>query len=146
MEYITFRRLERYSKKEKDRTDSTYVAKVLGKDLSTNDFTDNYKDKLDAMRAVMQLKGRVDDVGALPQGNNQNGDVYLVGPQGAPNHAEYVWDGQRWEKLGDTVNQVTSYNTLTDKPQINGVELSGNKTLEEIGIEEVSEAKIDSLF
>lgn len=37
---------------------------------------------------------------------------------------------------GDTtVVSATDYNELTNKPSINGVELSGNKTTEDLGIE-----------
>lgn len=42
-------------------------------------------------------------------------------------------------KDGDTGSSVTSYTTLTDKPSISNVELTGNKTLTDIGVAKVGE-------
>ena len=43
-----------------------------------------------------------------------------------------------WEKTKGYVddNKTTSYSPLTDKPKINNVELSGNKTLTDIGVQQ----------
>jgi hypothetical protein len=38
------------------------------------------------------------------------------------------------------------YNSLTNQPLINGVELTGNKSFEEIGISEVTTAELDEIF
>lgn len=92
------------------------------------------KAKVDSLNSIVQLKGRVDAVSNLPSSDNQNGDLYLVGAQGAADFAEYVWDGTKWEKIGDTSSQITSYNALADKPQIGGVELTGNKTPAQLGL------------
>lgn len=36
---------------------------------------------------------------------------------------------------GGSGGATTNYNQLTNKPQINGIELSGNKTLDDLGIQ-----------
>ena len=43
-----------------------------------------------------------------------------------------------WENAKEYVdsNKTTSYSPLTDKPKINNVELSGNKTLTDIGVQQ----------
>lgn len=43
-----------------------------------------------------------------------------------------------WDKAKEYVdsNKTTSYSPLTDKPKINNVELSGNKTLTDIGVQQ----------
>lgn len=41
---------------------------------------------------------------------------------------------------------TTNYNALTNKPQIEGVTLQGNKALAEIGIEEISNEQIWNIF
>ena len=43
-----------------------------------------------------------------------------------------------WDKAKGYVdsNKTTSYSPLTDKPKINNVELSGNKTLTDIGVQQ----------
>lgn len=43
-----------------------------------------------------------------------------------------------WENAKEYVdsNKTTSYSPLTDKPKINNVELSGNKTLNDIGVQQ----------
>lgn len=40
----------------------------------------------------------------------------------------------------------TSYNTLTDKPQINAVTLSGNKSLQDLDINPISDTEIDAII
>lgn len=46
------------------------------------------------------------------------------------NLADLIADGQ----IGGGGGGTTNYNNLTNKPQINGVELSGNKTSDDLGI------------
>ena len=53
------------------------VDKKPGRDLSTNDFTDGYKNKIDTMQMLYTFKGSVettDDLSLIT--NKQNGDVY----------------------------------------------------------------------
>lgn len=48
-------------------------------------------------------------------------------------------------EIGKNKN-TNSYKSLTDKPSINGVELVGNKTTEELGIEAGSDVDILTVF
>lgn len=41
---------------------------------------------------------------------------------------------------------TTNYNHLTNKPIINGVTITGNLTLEQLGIEEMSNTRIDQII
>ena len=48
------------------------------------------------------------------------------------------------EKVSGTLSNVpglTDYGSLKDKPQINGVELSGNKTAKELGLASASQVE-----
>ena len=49
------------------------------------------------------------------------------------NGLEHFWD--KTKGYVDS-NKTTSYSPLTDKPKINNVELSGNKTLNDIGVQQ----------
>lgn len=41
---------------------------------------------------------------------------------------------------------VTDYRDLTNKPYVNGVELTGRLSLEDLGIEEISNTQIDQII
>jgi hypothetical protein len=41
---------------------------------------------------------------------------------------------------------TTNYNALSNKPKVNGVTLSGDKSLEDLGIQIISNSEIDDLF
>lgn len=47
---------------------------------------------------------------------------------------------------GGVVGGTTNYNKLYNKPQINGVELTGNKTNEEIGIGTITNTELNDLL
>lgn len=130
--HIDLPRLQRYHNKEIQRTDSAYVAQVPGKGLSANDYTDADKAKLDKLQNAVKYKGRADAAGDLPADNNEVGDTYFVGPASGSSFAMYVWNGTAWNHVGNP--GAISYNSLGNKPQINGVELSGNKSLPQLGI------------
>lgn len=49
------------------------------------------------------------------------------------NHSLYKYDGSQWNAI--TGQGVSDYNELTNKPKINGVELQGEITLSDLGIE-----------
>ncbi|MCM1220326.1 MAG: hypothetical protein NC548_38170, partial [Lachnospiraceae bacterium] len=109
-----------------------YVAQQPGKGLSQNDFTNAEKDKLDSLNAVKKYRGQVAAVADLPTTGNAPGDTYFVGA--AAPYEEYIWTGSQWFDLGQATGNATSYDALTDKPQIGGVELSGNKTAAQLGL------------
>lgn len=107
---------------------------------------------------VYKYQGSVPTYDDLPTENVSNGDVYNVESDGM----NYAWDeaNQKWDSLGividlskySTTEQIElmlnqyvqkesgkglfsgSYNDLSDKPNVNGIELFGNKTLDELGI------------
>ena len=56
----------------------------------------------------------------------ESGKMYVDTPTGDM----YEWDGSKFNKIGGSV----SYNDVSDKPKINNVELSGNKTAEQLGL------------
>ena len=45
-----------------------------------------------------------------------------------------------------TLAGVLSYEDLVDKPKINSVQLSGNKTLEDLGINELTEENLNEFL
>lgn len=56
--------------------------------------------------SVYKVKGSVATETALPQVDNTTGDVYNVEDTGM----NYVWDGEKWDKLGGTIDLSTYYN------------------------------------
>lgn len=84
------------------------VDKVAGKDLSSNDFTNEYKLKLDAMGKIYNYLGTVQNLDALGKiENSKKGDLYHVQSESA----DYAWNGTKWEKVdsnkGDTGVGIT---------------------------------------
>ena len=82
---------------------------------------------------LFRFKGRVDTVDNLPASDNQQGDVYLVGAEGANEFAEYYWTGTFFDYMGKTTAvDLTDYykksevdNLLTNKvDKIDGKGLS----------------------
>lgn len=51
-----------------------------------------------------------------------------------------------YEGSGESPSQEYDYEKLKNKPSINGVELIGDKTLEEIGIGEISNSEIEEII
>ena len=86
------------------------VNKIPGKDLSTNDFTDNYKFKIDTMSNIYMYKGVVETVEELPSQGNKVGDVYSVENE----NASFAWDGTQWNSIGNIINLEAFYEILQD--------------------------------
>lgn len=78
------------------------VEKVPGKGLSSNDFTNNYKNKLDTLQNIYRFMGAVDTVLDLPSTGQKNGDVYNV----VSENKDYAWNNniQQWVGLGSATN------------------------------------------
>ena len=83
--------------------------------------------------ALFRFKGRVDTINDLPATDNQQGDVYLVGAEGASEFAEYYWTGTFFDYMGKTTSvDLTDYykksevdNLLNNKvDKVNGKGLS----------------------
>lgn len=118
---------------------------VAGKGLSTNDFTDALKAKLDSLdsdainasiksqidAAVGHLTGLsfvVPEDGQLPA-QGETGCIYLLPTEAGENNAyeEYVWIGDSYEVLGSTNIDLS---TKVDK--VEGMGLSANNLTDEL--------------
>lgn len=65
--------------------------------------------------ALFRFKGRVDTINDLPATDNQQGDVYLVGAEGASEFAEYYWTGTFFDYMGKTTSvDLTDYYKKSD--------------------------------
>lgn len=125
---------------------NTKVDKVDGKQLSTNDFTDALKSKLDSVDAkskVYSVNGQTGDVKineyTLPVASTTTlGGVKVDGTTITINNGVISSSG------GSGETGTTNYNDLLNKPQINGVELSGNKTLDNLGIQAKGDYALNS--
>lgn len=62
----------------------------------------------------------------------------------------YIGKDGNWyignENTGVAATPTVSYETLTDIPTVNGVEVSGDLELSDIGIDEMTEEDVDNLF
>jgi len=104
-----------------------YVQKETGKGLSTEDYTTAEKTKLGGVETGAEVNTivsvTVDGVPAVPDAN-RNINIATGGGSGG----------------------TSNYNALTHKPQVNGVELMGNKSLEDLGIEGLTTEQLNSLL
>jgi len=77
------------------------LRKYHGKDLSTNDFTDGYKKKIDSMSTIYRYKGSVNTYDDLSFIENRNiGDSYKC----KEDSNTYIWDGIGWSEGGQDVD------------------------------------------
>lgn len=84
-------------------------ATTLGGYRITDAYTQTQVDeKISALGSVFSFKGTKANVAALPAEGNKTGDVWHV----TEKSAEYVWDGNKWEELGSTVD-LSTYATKT---------------------------------
>ncbi len=84
------------------------MRKYHGKDLSTNDFTDGYKKKIDSMQTLYRFKGTVDTVNDLSFIEDRNvGDTYKC----KENSNTYIWNGVEWINVGQDVD----YNEILEQ-------------------------------
>lgn len=201
--------LENYNdrplKQELQEVENSKVDKILGKQLSTNDFTDDLKNKLaglDPEARVHSVNGQVGkvtipvpdisplatkqeledglatkqtkgdyasksevnskaeksyvdtelnkkaDKTEIPDISNLATKDEIPSPYTLPTASTTTLGGVKVDGTTITINNgvisssggsgeagTTNYNDLTNKPQINGVELSGNKTLDSLGIQ-----------
>lgn len=75
--------------------------KVPGKGLSSNDFTNEYKTKIDTLQNIYKFKGSVNTLTELNLIEGQKiGDVYNV----ITENKDYAWTGSTWVILGSATN------------------------------------------
>lgn len=85
------------------------VDKIPGKGLSTNDFTDGYKKKIDSMQTLYRFKGTVITIDDLSLIENRNiGDTYKC----EEDNNNYIWNGQDWLNIGEDVDYSEILNKL----------------------------------
>lgn len=97
------------------------VDKIAGKDLSSNDFTDRYKAKLDTIQEIYKYKGSVSTYSALINIEKKEvGDVYNV----IENSTNYSWNGESWTELGVAINIDDLVKTTDLKEYVKEEELS----------------------
>lgn len=71
--------------------------KIPGKGMSSNDFTNEYKRKLDAVKKIYTFKGSVstyDDLSSITE--KEVGDVWNILDTGD----NYSWNGEEWTEVG----------------------------------------------
>lgn len=77
------------------------VDKIPGKGLSENDFTNNYKQKIDMLQNIYKFKGSVETLEKLNEITGQkSGDVYNV----ISENKDYAFNGTEWAILGSATN------------------------------------------
>lgn len=97
--------------------------KEPGKGMSTNDFTDNYKKKIDTMQTLYKPMGTVNTVQALQSITTKKvGDLYRC----KQDENNYVWNGQEWVNIG----QDADYSELTQ--QIEQVKQSQDELVDDM--------------
>ena len=104
---------------------SNKVDKVEGKEFSTNDFTNEDKEKLDSLSNydVTEIKKQIENKqDELISGQN----IKTINNQSILGEGNIIIESSE----GGTSN----YESLENKPKINNIELKGNKTLEQFGI------------
>lgn len=105
---------------------TTYVQQEPGKGLSTNDFTNEYKNKVDALYANKDKGMKYKVVSSLPA-VGEDGYLYLVpatSTSGKNMYEEYLWIGSsnRYELMG----AIDTANIRTDYLPLSGGTLTGN--------------------
>lgn len=71
-----------------------------------------------AITTVMDYKGSVATVDALPASGNKAGDVYHV----TATNGEYAWDGTTWQELGTTID-LSGYQLASELVAITNAEI-----------------------
>lgn len=88
--------------------------KQPGKGLSTNDFTNKYKQKIDALQRIYRYCGSVETLDELNTiEDKQRGDVYNVNDI----NVDYCWNETEWTELGNAVD-LSNYQTHEEAEQM----------------------------
>lgn len=102
-----------YSKIQINEMLKNKVDAVKGKVLTTNDFTNEYKDKIEKLQNPILIKGRVNTINDLPSAP-QIGDWYYVGRENDTVKTIYLYTETGWDNLGTTEVDLSNYIKDTD--------------------------------
>ena len=112
-------------------------------------------------KRIKELEQKIDNLGKylgittteLQDGDNTNPIIidneYVTAKSGDwviryDTNEEFMFNGSVWQKIGESSD--TDYKTLLNKPSINGVVLEDNKTFEELGREDIKNARIKQII
>ncbi len=104
------------------------VDKIPNKSLSTNDFTDGYKKKIDSMQTLYRFKGTVNMVNDLSAIIASVGDTYKC----KTNFKDYTWNGTDWVDIGKEgfVGNVYIYKLIIQNSETEEITLPCNYEVE----------------
>ena len=118
------------------------VNTALGAKLDTATASTTYatKEELNSkVASVYKVKGSVANQAALPQEDNEVGDVYNVEDTGI----NYVWTGEEWDSLGGSVD-LTNYYTKGDVDSKLADKANTADVYSKTALDPMLEAKVDS--
>ena len=137
--------LDVVNKQYVDNAAEAKVDKVEGKHLSTNDFTDEYKNKLEQLNVVQVSEmptasaanvGNIVQYIGVTDSSYTNGFFYKNGEITQENGTKiFSWMNI---KVQEDSKGVTDYNELENIPSLNGVELKGDITAADLGINDTN--------
>lgn len=81
--------------------------------------------------------------GNLSSSSNLEGTLSLAQLVGIKN---IILNGETLENVGGTVTINLDYEDLAAKPQINGIQLIGNKSFSELGMNRITNNEIDTIM
>lgn len=130
---------------DKTAADDRFVQKETGKGLSTNDYTTEEKGKLAGIESgaknnVLEYA----NLAAFPATGEAN-KIYVA----KDTNNTYRWETNAYVQIGGGGGSggTTDYANLTNKPTINAVTLSGNKTAADLGLATAAQgAKADTAY
>lgn len=92
------------------------VDKIVGKDLSSNDFTNEYKKKIDSLQTLYRFKGSVETFEELQQKqDNTLGDVWNC----KEDNKNYCWNKEEWIDIGIIIDLSSYYNKSEVDTKVN---------------------------
>lgn len=130
-------------------------------------YLDGVKQRNDTLQEISPTEVKIE--GGVPEGSTVlfdyiefvlvsvglKGDQGIQGPRGLPAKHEWLGKGQiRFENpdgtWGETIDfsevEGVNYATTRNKPRIGSVELSGDKSFEDLGLTTIKNSEIDNLF
>ena len=129
------------------------VSKIVGKGLSTNDFTNEYKKKVDSLQTLYRFKGNVATLVELNSKTDNNvGDVWKC----LEDSNNYCWNNQEWVNIGTDIDlseyalqsEVDSEFNEMDSKKANKIEIEQHryKTTLEADLADNSELTLPAYY